>query len=58
MGGGISNPIGLAEAFKLQGDKRKVFGMVGDSTFYHSGMTGLVDVIHNNINVCISYNFV
>jgi len=27
--------------------------MVGDSTFYHSGMTGLVDVIHNNINVCI-----
>ncbi len=53
MGSGFTVPIGLAEALKKQGDQRKVFGMLGDSTFFHSGMTGLVDVVHSNANVVL-----
>ncbi len=53
MGAGFTVPIGLAEALKAQGDTRKVFGMLGDSTFFHSGMTGLVDVIHSKANIVL-----
>ena len=53
MGAGFSVPIGMAKAFEMNGDKRKVFGMLGDSTFFHSGMTGLVDVVHSNSNVVL-----
>ncbi|MDR2945315.1 MAG: indolepyruvate ferredoxin oxidoreductase subunit alpha [Candidatus Adiutrix sp.] len=53
MGGGFSTAIGMAEALKKAGDSRKVFGMVGDSTFFHSGMTGLADAVHVNANVCL-----
>lgn len=53
MGAGISATIGMAEALRMQGDKRKLFGMVGDSTFFHSGITGLVDAVHQNSNICI-----
>ena len=45
MGSGFSIPIGLAEALKRQGDKRKVFGILGDSTFFHSGFNSLVDAV-------------
>ena len=53
MGSGFTVPIGLAEALKKQGDQRNVFGMLGDSTFFHSGITGLVDVVHSNANVVL-----
>jgi indolepyruvate ferredoxin oxidoreductase alpha subunit len=43
MGGGISMAHGLDKA----GDKRKVVGIVGDSTFFHSGITGLLDIVYN-----------
>lgn len=53
MGAGLSAPIGLAKALELQGDDRKVFGMVGDSTFYHSGLNSMIDAVHCNANVCL-----
>ena len=43
MGGGISMAHGLEKA----GEKRKIVGMVGDSTFFHSGITGLLDIVYN-----------
>lgn len=43
MGGGIS----MAHGFDKAGDKRKVVGVVGDSTFFHSGITGLIDIVYN-----------
>jgi indolepyruvate ferredoxin oxidoreductase alpha subunit len=43
MGGGIS----LAHGMSKSGNKRKVVGMVGDSTFFHSGVTGLLDIAYN-----------
>ena len=53
MGSGISSAIGLAEALKMQGDSRKVFGMIGDSTFFHSGITGLIDASHSGAGICV-----
>ncbi len=49
MGGGISLAHGMAKA----GEKKKIVGMVGDSTFFHSGITGLLDVAVNKSNVVI-----
>jgi len=43
MGAGISMAHGLDKA----GEKKKVVGMVGDSTFFHSGITGLLDIVYN-----------
>jgi indolepyruvate ferredoxin oxidoreductase alpha subunit len=43
MGAGISMAHGMEKA----GEKRKVVGIVGDSTFFHSGITGLLDIAYN-----------
>lgn len=53
MGSGFSAPIGLAKALEAQSDGRKVFGMVGDSTFYHSGLNSLIDAVHADANICL-----
>ncbi len=48
MGGGFSVAHGISKAFDMIGDdKHKIFGVVGDSTFFHSGMTGAADIIYN-----------
>ncbi len=44
MGGGFT----LAHGMDKAGEKKKVVGVLGDSTFFHSGMTGLLDVVYNN----------
>ncbi len=58
MGAGISAGIGLEKSFKMSGQKKKVFGFIGDSTFFHSGITGLIDAVWNqsNMAVCILDN--
>jgi len=43
MGAGISMAHGLEKA----GEARPVAGIVGDSTFFHSGITGLLDIAYN-----------
>ena len=47
MGGGFTVGMGIAKTLELTGDPRKVFGVVGDSTFFHSGMTGAAEIIYN-----------
>jgi indolepyruvate ferredoxin oxidoreductase alpha subunit len=48
MGGGFSVGMGLAKVFEITGQtEKKVFGVVGDSTFFHSGMTGAAEIIYN-----------
>ncbi|MDR2296071.1 MAG: indolepyruvate ferredoxin oxidoreductase subunit alpha [Clostridiales Family XIII bacterium] len=47
MGGGISAGHGAAAAFKRAGASRKVVAVIGDSTFFHSGVTSLMDVVYN-----------
>jgi indolepyruvate ferredoxin oxidoreductase alpha subunit len=51
MGASMSAGIGLQKTLQAQGDKRKVVSIIGDSTFFHSGMTGLVDIIKTNTNL-------
>ncbi len=43
MGGGVSMAHGMQKA----GEPKKVVGIVGDSTFFHSGITGLLDIAYN-----------
>jgi len=47
MGGGFSVGMGMAKAFEAAGEKKAVFGVLGDSTFFHSGMTGALDIVYN-----------
>ncbi len=46
MGASIGNAFGLELAL---GDKinNKTVAVIGDSTFFHSGITGLIDIIYN-----------
>ena len=52
MGGGFSIGAGIAKALEISGQtEKKVFGVVGDSTFFHSGMTGAAEIVYNNANM-------
>ena len=49
MGAGISQAAGMVHA----GVKDKVFAVIGDSTFFHGGMPGLLNIAYNKANVCV-----
>jgi indolepyruvate ferredoxin oxidoreductase alpha subunit len=51
MGAGITAGIGFDKVNKMANRDKKVFGFVGDSTFFHSGMTGLVNAVYNGTNM-------
>ncbi|WP_066506714.1 indolepyruvate ferredoxin oxidoreductase subunit alpha [Abyssisolibacter fermentans] len=51
MGASISSAHGIAKAYKQNNRQQKVFSVIGDSTFFHSGMTGLLDIVYNKGNV-------
>ncbi|MCK4272523.1 indolepyruvate ferredoxin oxidoreductase subunit alpha [bacterium] len=46
MGASIGNALGLEKAMGREGAE-KIVAVLGDSTFLHSGMTGLLDVVYN-----------
>ncbi len=46
MGAGISNATGLIKAVPEQ-ERHKVVGVMGDSTFLHTGINSLIDMIYN-----------
>lgn len=63
MGAGISAGIGFRKTLDMkraEGGRKvnKVFGVIGDSTFFHSGITGLIDAVVNKSEmvVCIVDN--
>jgi len=47
MGGGFTLAAGMAKVFELEGDERIVFGVMGDSTYMHSGLTGAMEMAYN-----------
>ncbi len=49
MGAGISQAAGMVHG----GVKDKVFSVIGDSTFFHGGMPGLLNIVYNRANVCV-----
>lgn len=48
MGGSISTGHGAAKAYKMSGADTKVVACLGDSTFFHSGITSLIDAVYNS----------
>ena len=58
MGASVSMAHGAKKVFEKNNDKKRVVATIGDSTFFHSGMTSLLDVVFNNGNTitCILDN--
>jgi len=58
MGGSISMGHGAAQAFKRNGVDKRVVSVIGDSTFFHTGVNSLMDVAYNQSNTvtCILDN--
>jgi indolepyruvate ferredoxin oxidoreductase alpha subunit len=57
MGASIGNAMGMKRAMPEDSD-RPVVAVLGDSTFIHSGITGLIDAVYNNtpVTICILDN--
>ena len=49
MGASVSAALGMAKA-RGQEFNKKLVSVIGDSTFMHSGITGLVDIVYNKGN--------
>lgn len=49
MGASVSGAMGMAKARGVEFNK-KLVAVIGDSTFMHSGITGLVDIVYNKGN--------
>lgn len=47
MGASIPAAHGIARGLGLQGVKKKPVAVIGDSTFLHSGITGLINMVYN-----------
>jgi indolepyruvate ferredoxin oxidoreductase alpha subunit len=47
MGAGITMASGMYHAFSQDGVDRRVVATIGDSTFFHSGTTGLLNAVYN-----------
>ena len=52
MGASIGNAIGLSKVLSKE-ENEKVVAVIGDSTFIHSGITGLIDAVYNNSNITV-----
>lgn len=50
MGGSISAGHGASMALRKAGSDKKVVAVIGDSTFFHSGVSSLMDVVYNKGN--------
>jgi indolepyruvate ferredoxin oxidoreductase alpha subunit len=50
MGASIGSAIGME---KVKGSEKGTVAVIGDSTFVHSGITGLLDAVYNNSNVTV-----
>lgn len=58
MGASVSAGVGFQKTVEKAGRGGKVFAAIGDSTFFHSGITGLIDAVVNKspIVICILDN--
>jgi indolepyruvate ferredoxin oxidoreductase alpha subunit len=46
MGAGICQAFGMEKVLKEE-ERKKIVAVIGDSTFLHSGITGLMDIVYN-----------
>ncbi len=49
MGAGISQAAGMRHA----GVEGPIFAVIGDSTFFHAGMPGLLNLAYNEAKICV-----
>ena len=49
MGSSIGNAIGMSKG----GDTKPVMATIGDSTFLHAGIPGLIDAVYNQANITV-----
>ncbi|MDD3831532.1 MAG: indolepyruvate ferredoxin oxidoreductase subunit alpha [Clostridia bacterium] len=50
MGASVSAGAGMQQVFDKIGKGKRVVSVIGDSTFFHSGMTSLLEVVYNKSN--------
>lgn len=53
MGASITNAMGVSKALQTTKSDEPVVAIIGDSTFVHSGITGLIDVVYNKGKVTV-----
>ena len=53
MGSGFSMAHGAAKIMTKFGENKKIVGVVGDSTFFHTGMNSMLDAVYNHSNVTL-----
>ena len=53
MGAGITMASGFAQAYALDGTHQPVVATMGDSTFFHSGATGLLNAVYNRARMVL-----
>jgi indolepyruvate ferredoxin oxidoreductase alpha subunit len=53
MGGGFSVAHGAQKILQKSGSQLRCIGMMGDSTFFHSGMTSMLEAVYNDSNVLL-----
>ena len=46
MGAAITMASGMYQAYRLDGKQKSIVATIGDSTFIHSGLTGLTNAVH------------
>ncbi|MGI6143213.1 MAG: indolepyruvate ferredoxin oxidoreductase subunit alpha [bacterium] len=58
MGGSAGTGHGAQRIFDLKGEGKRVVAVMGDSTFFHTGMNGLLNALYNKSNLitCILDN--
>ncbi|SHH17194.1 indolepyruvate ferredoxin oxidoreductase subunit alpha [Tepidibacter thalassicus] len=50
MGASISSGHGAQKVFNINNEDKKVVSVIGDSTFFHTGISSLIDVVYNKGN--------
>jgi len=51
MGGSFSTGHGAQKVFnQVEGNEKRVVSVLGDSTFFHTGINSLIEVVYNNSN--------
>ena len=51
MGASISAAHGAQKAFEIKGENTRAIAVIGDSTFFHTGINSLINVAYNNSKV-------
>jgi len=50
MGAAVGQAAGFRQAYRLSGKEVDVVATIGDSTFFHAGLPGLIDAVVQNAN--------